>query len=329
MAAYVVAVDLGGTLTKIAYAARDGSTTPPRRLSTVMTGGQASLDWLAAVLTEAVQQRSGGQDSGGQGSGGQGSGGQGSGGDCLGYAVVVPGILDVPRGLVRAATNLGWYDVGVRARLTALTGLPGVVGHDVRSGGLAEWRLGAGVGAENLLFLPLGTGIAGAMVVDGRLVDGDGYAGELGHTAVPAAGDRRCPCGQRGCLETVSSASALTRSYAQLASGAPPDAVSAEQVAERARTGDPAATAAVALAVRGLTEALHTYATLLAPETVVLGGGLAGAFDLLGPAVARGLDARMTFQRRPAVVPARLGADAGVIGAGLLGWDRLTREEPA
>ena len=301
---YVVAVDLGGTLTKVAYAHRDGSTTPAVRLPTALVDGQASVPWLASVVDEAAAAR--GAD------------------HCLGFGVVVPGIIDVPRGVVRAAPNVGWFDVPLRHRLTELTGWPGIVAHDVRSGGLAEWRTGAGVGAANLLFLPLGTGIAGAMVVDGRLVDADGYAGEIGHIAVPAAGDAVCLCGQRGCLETVASAPGVVRTYAQGAGGR---AVDAQDIAHLARTGDPAAQEAFALAVRALTEALTIYATLLGPQTVVIGGGLAGAFDLIGPPVAARLDATLAFQRRPTLVPAKLGADAGVVGAGLVAWDRILKEE--
>jgi len=301
---YVVAVDLGGTLTKVAYAQRDGTVSAAVRVPTVLTGGRASLPWLASVLEEAAAGRP--QDR------------------CLGFGVVVPGIIDVPSGVVRAAPNVGWYDVPLRQRLGELTGWAGTVGHDVRSGGLAEWRRGAGVGSANLLFLPLGTGIAGAMVVDGRLVDADGYAGEIGHIAVPAACATPCLCGQQGCLETVASAPGVGRSYARLSGG---PALDAAEVAQRARSGDGAARGAFQVAVRALTEALTVYATLLGPERVVLGGGLAGAFDLIGPPLSAGLDARMAFQRRPEVVPALLGADAGVIGAGMVAWDRIREEE--
>ncbi|MFL6027393.1 MAG: ROK family protein [Friedmanniella sp.] len=301
---YVVAVDLGGTLTKVAYARRDGTITPAIRLPTVLVDGQVSVPWLAAVLEDAAA--SGGPEK------------------CVGFGVVVPGIIDVPRGVVRAAPNVGWYDVPLRHRLSELTGRPGTVAHDVRSGGLAEWRLGAGVGASNLLFLPLGTGIAGAMIVDGRLVDVDGYAGEIGHITVPAAGELACGCGLQGCLETVASAAGVARTHARLAERA---VLPAEQVAAMARDGDVSARAAFTLAVRALAEALTIYTTLLAPETVVIGGGLAGAFDLIGPPVAAGLEARMTFQRRPRLVPAKLGADAGVVGAGLVAWDRIREEE--
>ena len=122
---------------------------------------------------------------------------------------------------------------------------------------------------------------------------------------------------------TVASATGVARTHARL-SGTEP--LEAREVAELARTGDAAAGQAFALAVAALVEALTAYATLLGPETVVVGGGLAGAFDLLGPPVAAGLESRLTFQRRPQLVSARLGADAGVIGAGLVAWD-LIRED--
>jgi glucokinase len=116
----------------------------------------------------------------------------------------------------------------------------------------------------------------------------------------------------------------VVRTYLRVAGGPPVDA---QEVARLARTGDAAAQEAFDLAVRALTEALTTYATLLGPQTVVIGGGLAGAFDLIGPPVAAGLHARMAFQRRPTLVPAKLGADAGVVGAGLVAWDRILEEE--
>lgn len=297
---YVVAVDLGGTLTKIGYAHPDGSLTGVARRSTEVAAGSAALvRWLAEQLTEAVAAAPHGR--------------------CVGYGVVVPGIIEMSTGRVRAAPNVGWYDVALRDQLTGLTGLAGAVAHDVRSGGLAEWRLGSGIGVANLLFLPLGTGIAGAMVVDGRLLDADGYAGEIGHVRVAAAGDLVCACGQTGCLETVASAAGVVKTYLRV-SGTP-GVLTAREVADRARAGDGAAVAAFALAVEALTEALTLYLTLLAPEMVVIGGGLSGAVDLLLPQLTLGLERRLTFQRMPRLVPAALGADAGLIGAGLVGWD--------
>lgn len=303
---FVVAVDVGGSLTKLAYAGPTGALSAVDRVRTeVGDDADVLVRRLAEQVCGAVAARPDQR--------------------CRGLGIVVPGIIDSAAGRVRAAPNLGWYDVALRDRLTELTGLPTALGHDVRSGGLAEWRSGAGRGVSDLLFLPLGTGIAGALVVDGRMLEADGYAGEIGHTRVDAAGRLECACGQVGCLETVASAAGVARSRARFAAS---DPVPASTVADLARAGDPAARAAFAVAADGLTEALLRYATLLAPELVVVGGGLAGAADLFLPAVQRGLEDGVTFQRVPRLVTARLGPDAGVVGAGLLGWDQYRAGRP-
>lgn len=300
---YVVAVDLGGTLTKVAYADDGGSISDMVRLQTpVAGGGDALVDWLAKQVTRFAGA---------------------TGGACVGYGVAVPGIIEAATGTVRAATNLGWYDVALRDRLADLIGMPGAVAHDVRSAGLAEWRLGIGSGVSNLLFLALGTGIAGAMIVDGRMVESDGYAGEVGHIRVAAAGDTACACGQRGCLELVASASGVARTYARLAGLTAAEVVDAREVARRARTGDGHALGAFEVATEALTEALMICLGLLGPEVVVLGGGLAAAADLLVPQLTSALAGRVTFHRLPRIATATLGADAGVTGAGLAGWDHV------
>jgi len=296
---FVVAVDVGGTLTKIAYAEASGALAGLTRLDTHLAEGGAGLvPWLAGVIRDRAEERPDGR--------------------CRGFAVVAPGIIDTVHGVVRAAPNVDWTDVPLHDELRQLTGLPGVVGHDVRAGGLAEWRLGRGQGVDNLLFLSLGTGIAGAIVVDGRMLDANGYAGELGHTRVAAAGETRCACGQLGCLETLASAAGVARTYASSTASAEP--IDAHGVADRARRGDPDARRAFALASAALTQALTAYVTLLGPELIVIGGGLSAAADLFLPQLSKGLRGAMTFQRRPQIIVASLGPDAGVIGAGLLGW---------
>lgn len=99
--------------------------------------------------------------------------------------VAVPGIVDADRGIAAYAANLGWRDVPLRDLLAAKLGIPVALGHDVRTGGLAEGRIGAGMGADRFLFVPLGTGIAGAIGIEGRVEAGaHGFAGEIGHIVV-------------------------------------------------------------------------------------------------------------------------------------------------
>ena len=258
-------------------------------------------------------------------------------GDAVAIGVVVPGIVDEAQGVAVHAANVGWERTPVRDRLSALSGLPVALGHDVRAGGLAEWRLGAGRGSANVLVVMLGTGIGSAVISDGRLLTGDGYAGQLGHISVRADGPP-CGCGQRGCLGVLASASAVARRYNERiretgragtpAAGEPPAVTGAREVAELARAGDPTATAVWDETVTTLADALTVAVTLFGSEVVVLGGGLSLAGDRLIRPVDEGLRARLTFQRLPRVVPAELGDGSGILGAALLGA-RAAAEDPA
>jgi glucokinase len=236
----------------------------------------------------------------------------------VGCGVVVPGLVDEARGLGIRSVNLGWQDLPIRDRVRAHLDVPVVVGHDVRAGLVAETRLGAGVGHRHVLFMPLGTGIAGALLLDGTVVGGDGFAGELGHVVVDPAGPA-CPCGQQGCLEVLASASALERSY-EAASGT---RVPAETVAERAAAGEQLATAAWSGVVSALGRALATVVTLTGVELVLVGGGLAQSGELLLAPLRQDLADRLTFQRLPDVQRAALGDRAGSLGAACLIWDAL------
>lgn len=240
--------------------------------------------------------------------------------------VVVPGIIDAEHGTV-GAENLAWVGTPVLAKLKAAVGPDQhvILAHDVRAGGYAELRRGALTGTTNSLFLPLGTGIAAAMVVDGSLVSGDGYAGELGHTRF-VHGDTAelCACGQRGCLETVASAAALARRYG-VRTGKAVDG--AREVLELLAAGDPDAAAVWDEALAALVEALVLYNTLLAPTRIAIGGGLVGAGETLLAPLREGVAARLTFQRRPEIVAAVLGEEAGCLGAALMAWDSVTAAE--
>ncbi|SFA89518.1 glucokinase [Amycolatopsis marina] len=227
--------------------------------------------------------------------------------------LVVPGIVDSVGGRAVWSENLGWRDVPLRELAARRIGLPVVLGHDVRAGALAESRHGAAAGYRNTMFVPIGTGIAAGMVVDGRLLDGDGLAGELGHVSV--GHEELCACGAKGCLEAVASAAAILRRY-RSRSGA--ELGGTQEVVSLAAAGDTVAGAVWTEAIDALAAALAMASSLVAPEVVVIGGGLslAGA-TLLEPLQSR-LDSRLTFQRSPRLLTAALGDRAGCLGAGLL-----------
>ncbi|GAB2577795.1 ROK family protein [Streptomyces capparidis] len=246
--------------------------------------------------------------------------------------VAVPGTVDERDGIALFSANIGWRNVPLRTlvaeRLAAagLPGLPVAVGHDMRAGGLAEGRLGAGQGTDRFVFVAVGTGIAAAIGIGGRIEAGaHGAAGEIGHVVVRPEGPA-CGCGRTGCLEAVASASAVARAWARACGDPRADAADA---ARAVLAGDPRALPVWQEAVAALADGLVTCLTLLDPEVIIVGGGLAEAgetlFAPLGDAVRR----RLTFQHPPDIVPAALGDAAGCLGAGLLAWETVTTMEVA
>ncbi|MDI5963719.1 ROK family protein [Streptomyces sp. SL13] len=302
---HVIALDVGGTGMKAALMDRHGVPLHQARRPTGRDRGPQSV--VASVLDFAAELRAYGIREFGE--------------PAAAAGVAVPGVVDDAAGVAVYSANLGWRDVPLRAALAErLSGAPVALGHDLRCGGLAEGRLGAGRGRDRFLFVALGTGIAAAIGLGGRIEAGaNGGAGEIGHIVVRPDG-LPCPCGQRGCLETLASAAAVTRLWAA-ACGDP--AATAADCAQAVERGDPAAVAVWTAAVDALADGLVTGLTLLDPGTVIVGGGLAEAGETLLTPLREAVAARLTFQREPEIVPAALGDAAGCLGAGLLAWDRL------
>ncbi|KUL35100.1 ROK family transcriptional regulator [Streptomyces sp. NRRL F-4489] len=308
---HVIALDVGGTGMKAALAGADGTLLHEARRPTGRERGPEAV--VASILGFAAELRDLGRERFGTTASAAG--------------VAVPGIVDEAAGTAVYAANLGWRDVPLRSLLSErLGGVPVALGHDVRAGGLAEGRIGAGRDADRFLFVPLGTGIAGAIGIGGRIEAGaHGGAGEIGHITVRPGG-RECGCGRRGCLETLASAAAVGRDWA--AACGDPEA-GADGCAAAVRAGDTRAREVWQHAVDALADGLVTGLTLLDPRTVIIGGGLAEAGDTLFVPLREAVARRVTFQRLPSIVPAALGDAAGCLGAGLLAWDLLATEVTA
>ncbi|WP_329202350.1 MULTISPECIES: ROK family protein [unclassified Streptomyces] len=308
---HVIALDVGGTGMKAALIAGDGSLLHEARRATGRERGPEAV--VETILGFAAELLALGRERFGRAASAVG--------------VAVPGIVDAENGTAVYAANLGWRDVPMRALLSErLGGIPVALGHDVRTGGLAEGRIGAGRDADRFLFVPLGTGIAGAIGLGGRIEAGaHGYAGEIGHIVVRPGGPA-CGCGQHGCLETLASASAVSRAWA--AASGDPDA-DAAHCAKAVESGDLRAREVWLAAIGALADGLVTAITLLDPRTVIIGGGLAEAGETLFTPLRTAVEERVTFQRLPEIVPAALGDTAGCLGAGLLAWDLLATEVPA
>jgi glucokinase len=230
--------------------------------------------------------------------------------------VGAPGVLDYAHGRAAFLPNLPgpWAATPLVDPIAAGLGVRVSLINDARAFTLGELRLGAGQGCDNLLCVGLGTGVGGGVAVNGRLHIGvDGTAGEFGHQTVELDG-RACGCGNRGCIETYASGPAIARDGGQS---------TPELVAEAAKAGDDRALATFEQAGRYLGVAIANAVVLLAPQRVVIGGGVAAAGDLLLDPI------RSEVERRVHVVPteqigislAALGSYAGAIGAALWGLE--------
>ncbi|MFF3964956.1 ROK family protein [Streptomyces griseorubiginosus] len=306
---HVIALDVGGTGMKAALVGAGGELLHRARRATGRERGpdavvEGILDFAAELRAYGVEQL---------------------GAPALAAGVAVPGIVDEEHGVAAYAANLGWRDVPLRALLTdRLGGAPVALGHDVRTGGLAEGRIGAGQGTDRYLFLALGTGIAGAIGIAGRVEAGaHGFAGEIGHVVVRPGGTP-CPCGQRGCLERYASAAAVSEAWAAVTGNPEADAADCARAVD---ADDPKAREVWQHAVDTLADGLTTALTLLDPRTLIIGGGLAEAGETLFTPLREAVRSRITFQKSPTIVPAALGDTAGCLGAGLLAWDLLDKTD--
>ena len=300
----VIALDVGGTGMKCALVGPDGKVHYAERHPTQAARGPEAVTANILDVAAGLADRA-----------------RAAGLDPVACGVVVPGVVDEGFGVAVWSSNVGFRDVPVRELVAERLGVPAALGHDVRAGGMAEARLGAARDQRHVLFMAIGTGIAAAHVVDGRAFAGaHGAAGEVGHVIVRPGGPE-CGCGVRGCLESVASASAIGRRYAELSGLAQ---ATAFDVAARAAAGEPLATAVWTDAVEALADGLLTAQALYDAGVIVLGGGLAEAGEALLAPLRTALDQRITFHRMPQLVRAALGDTAGCLGAALLALDSLS-----
>jgi glucokinase len=303
----VIGVDAGGT--KLLAGALAGDAEVHHRVYRLWGGGDR--DQVIATMVEAVAAVK------------SAAGGAGA----VGFGI--PSLVEFARGTSISSVHLPLDDVPFRALMRERLGVPVYVDNDVNLAALAELRVGAARGARFVVMLTLGTGIGGAIVIDGRLYRGaDGAAGELGHVTVDADGPP-CACGNRGCLEAVVSGSALGRAGARFAAANPGSAVAratpvtGEHVSELALAGDPDARTVVESMGELLGAGLVGIVNTFNPEVVVIGGGASRLGELLLEPARRVVAARALRPSRDTVriVPAALGPEAGLIGAALFARD--------
>lgn len=241
------------------------------------------------------------------------------------------GFVGADRRTVVFAANLAWRDRALADHVEALVDLPVVVENDANAAGWAEFRFGPAAEADTMLMMTVGTGLGGAVVVDGRLLRGaGGFAGEIAHmTAVPDG--QWCGCGNRGCLEQYTAGTALVRSARAAASTGDPllapllaaaggDAMGIDGplVTRMAQEGDAGARRHLAEIGHWLGYGAASIAALLDPEVIVIGGGVSEADELLLEPARQAYARRLTARSHRAFAPfvrASFGNSAGMIGA--------------
>jgi glucokinase len=229
--------------------------------------------------------------------------------------VACPGLVDAASGVVHFASNLDWRDLELRRWLTGRFGVEAVVENDARAGALAE-HAWAGTGeADDLAFIPLGTGVSAAYYIDGRLARGaTNAAGEFGHVRAVGGGEL-CTCGNLGCVEVYTSAANILARYARSGgtAGSTPEIVARLDIDPLARRVWDDATDALAVGLSALV-------TLLDPSRIVIGGGLSLAGDALLVPLRDRLRRQISWRTLPPIDRSALGSHSTLVGAALLGW---------
>lgn len=294
----VIGIDLGGTAIKLGRFSHDGTCL---QSLTVPTPQPATPEAVLAAMVEAI----GRLDPQRQASA---------------IGVGTPGPADASGRIARVAINLvGWQDVPLAEWLEAKTGCPTVIANDANCAGMGEAWLGAGRWFRDLILLTLGTGVGGAIILDGRLFVGHhGTAGELGLITLNPDGPE-CNSGNRGSLEQYASVQAIRRQ-----TGLEP-----QELGHLAATGDPTALAFWQQYGRNLGAGVASLIYVLTPEAVIIGGGISASAEFFFPAMQAEIARRVLPSSRAGLqlLQAELGNQAGVVGAAKLAWQLISQPQ--
>ena len=298
---YGFGVDLGGTTVKIAYFDENGTMLEKWEIPTVTAdGGKQILPDIAASIRAFLDANNIADTA------------------VLGIGIGVPGPVS-GKGVVNKCVNLGWGVFNIAAELSTLTGFPVKAGNDANVAAMGEFWKGGGQGCENMVFVTLGTGVGGGIIIDGRLLHGaHGSGAELGHMVLNRDETAVCGCGKRGCVEQYCSATGIVRLAKQQGMGD----VTCKDIFDAGKAGDAVALKVLDQYYAYLGEFLGTLCSVVDPEVVVLGGGVSKAGDVLLAGVEPYFH-KYVFHAASEVKfsLASLGNDAGAYGAFKLALD--------
>lgn len=315
MSKKVIGVDLGGTTIKFAILTEDGEIqTKWSEVTDNSEEGSKIVPTIIESIKDQLELYNMSPD------------------DFYGIGMGSPGTIDLEKGTVIGAYNLNWKTLQhVKEQIEAETGLPFFIDNDANVAALGERWTGAGNQEKDVVFVTLGTGVGGGIIAEGQLLHGAaGAAGEIGHITVDPQG-YECTCGKKGCLETVASATGVTRLARDMADKYAGEStlkfmiddgqlVTSKDVFDHAKEGDKFALRVVDQVTNYLGLACGNIGNLLNPSTIVLGGGVSKAGTFLLERVQRHFEEYSfpTVRESTKIRLAELGNDAGVIGASSL-----------
>lgn len=320
----VIGVDFGATNTRIGVVARDGKIIGKKTIPTYSTRGkkfiiERLIDELKGSISTLTLK----------------------GIKVLALGIGIAGIIYIKKGIVAFSPNMpAWRMVPLKRIVARRLKLPVFIENDANAAAIGEGWLGAGKGIRNFVCITLGTGIGGALVLDGRIVHGaDGMAGEIGHITVNPDGPL-CNCGNNGCLETYSSATGIIRmakealktggsSNLLTITGGNLEKLTSQMIANAAKSGDPISMEIMDKAGAYLGIGLADLVNLLNMELVIFSGGMLDLWDDFKKKV------NMEIIRRAYNIPAKrlkfkkakLGEMSGVVGSAKIAWNGLTKRE--
>ena len=308
---YGFGIDLGGTTVKIAYFDENGEMLEKWEIPTVTTdGGKLILPHIAASIRAFMDAHNIADTA------------------VLGLGIGVPGPVS-GKGVVNKCVNLGWGVFNIAEELSSLTGFPVKAGNDANVAALGEFWKGGGQGCENVVFVTLGTGVGGGIVVEGKLLHGaHGSGAELGHMVLRKDEVETCGCGKHGCVEQYCSATGIVRlANRYLAAHDVPSVLregtlSAKAIFDGAKAGDAAALAIAEEYYALMGEFLGNVCSVVNPEAVVIGGGVSNAGQILIDGIVPHFHKHVFHAASNVTFSlASLGNDAGAYGAFKLALD--------
>jgi glucokinase len=298
----VIGVDLGGTNLRTALISQTGTILEKQKEATQAAQGYRKV--IAKVINSVRRQ----MDIAKAGSHA-----------VIAVGVGAPGVIHAGRGVVVKSPNFpDWNDLPLKQELEGAIGLPVSIENDANAAALGEQWLGAAQGIGSMIFLTLGTGVGGGIVLNGRIWSGaDGMAGEVGHMTILPEG-RKCGCGNTGCLEMYASSRGVVMSYQEGQGGTTTGPLNTSaDIYQAARKGEPLALRVMEDMGRYLGIGIANLINIFNPEMIVVGGGVKEAWPLFIDATRDEVRKR-AFEypaERTRIVPSVLGDDAGMIGA--------------